>query len=159
MTDFDRHRNEKWVAVATAPGGDPGRSLQPIYDVLQAADIPVGFDPYRPGDASSPYPSPHRAFTVLVPESLRDRALEIVSEAGIVIPGQARSDAMPFEEQVPEEGGHSDRVLEEDVDATRGDRTRRAIAIVLVIVLVAAVGFTLYQTFAHVFESLPPAVP
>ena len=158
MTDSDGYRNERWVVIATALGGDPGRSLQPIHDVLEAAGIPVGFDPYQPGTASSPYPSPQRAFTVVVPASFRDQALEVLGESGIAVPGEAHT-GFAGEENRPLDFSHSDRVLDEDLDATRGDRTRRVVAIGLVIVLIAAVACTLYQTFAHVFEQLPPAVP
>jgi hypothetical protein len=158
MTPSDDYRNETWVAVATAPGGDPGRSLQPIHDVLEAAAIPVGFDPYQPGAASSPYPSPQRAFTVVVPVSFRDQALEVLGESGIAVPGVAHA-GFAGEENRPLDFSHSDRVLDEDLDVTRGDRTRRFLALGLVIVLIAAVACTLYQTLAQVFDTLPPAVP
>jgi len=74
MPPHDVH--ERWVPVATAPGGDPGRSLQPIYDVLLAAGIDAGFDPYRPGDASSPYPlpsAPSASSSRNRPETMRSR--------------------------------------------------------------------------------------
>jgi hypothetical protein len=88
--------DERWVPIATASYGDPGRTLQPIHDVLEAAGIPVGFDPYRPGDASSPLPQMSRAFRVVVPESSVGAALAAVREAGIAIPGES-APALPSE--------------------------------------------------------------
>ena len=134
MSSPEGRESEPWVPIAFAPGGDPGRTLQPIYDVLQAAEIPAGFDPYRPGDASSPYPQPYRAFKVVVPASLRDRALEVVREAGIAIPGERMSDAVSREEPAPSQGW-SDEVLDEDVEVARAARRRR--------LLLAGVGLLL----------------
>ena len=152
MTEFDRYRDEEWVAVAQAPGGDPGRSLQPIHDVLEAAGIPVGFDPYRPGIASSPYPAPYRAFKVVVPESLRATALETVREAGLVIPGESRSDVVSFgEAAIP--GQFSDGVLDEDVEAERVQHRRRAVSAIVVTVLIVVLLASLFSTIGYVLST------
>jgi len=152
MTDPDIYRDGKWVAVATAPGGDPGRSLQPIYDVLEAAGIPVGFDPYRPGVASSPYPAPYRAFNVVVPESLRERALQIIHEAGIVVPGEPRSDTI-FSQGPAPAGDFSDRVLDQDVETERRERRRRSTAVLVAVILIITIIASMLEVVLRVFSS------
>jgi len=150
MPPHDVH--ERWVPVATAPGGDPGRSLQPIYDVLLAAGIDAGFDPYRPGDASSPYPTPQRAFSVVVPESARDDALSLIREAGISIPGESHADFVDRTGFEPAEEEHSDRVLDEDLEVDRLARRRRVLVGAVAFVVVIALGYSLAVSVLSALE-------
>lgn len=144
---------ERWVPIATAPGGDPGRSLQPIYDVLEAAGIPAGFDPYRPGDASSPYPYMQRAFHVVVPESQRGIALKAVREAGIRIPGESDPAAGPADFEPTFSGDHSDRVLDEDLEIDRLARRRRVLVGGVAAFLVLAFGYSLFRALFTWFQT------
>ncbi len=78
--------DERWVPIASAPGMDTGRSLEPIYEALCEAGIPTGFDPYRPGVAANPYPVVQRLFHVVVPESRFAEAAQALAAMNVSVP-------------------------------------------------------------------------
>ena len=123
--------DERWVPVASAPGMDPGRSLEPVYEALCEAGIPAGFDPYRPGTASNPYPVVQRLYHVVVPESRLMQAKDALRDMHV---------------EVPAEGAGS-RVVQRTASQIRWRRVAWAtVVLILLVTVIEYVVSLLYQT-------------
>ena len=139
--DSDQARvDEEWVTVASAARGDQGRSLEPLYEVLRDAGIPAGFDPYRPGVASSPYGQGARLVKLVVPESYRSRALDVIRESQ-----RALAEESP-------DGGRG-VVSSEEMPLERWQDSRPWFQWVVAILVVLLLVGMLYSAFVLVFAS------